>query len=123
MPVTPRASALGRTSEKVEERKCAAGMATCQPNQMLLSAAPTRIVPRLEPLGRCERFGMAGGLCCARRAAPARVARRRRFILCLAAERRRSSPARRVCREARRRWALLIVFVDRAGGAKRDVLA
>src|SRR4051812_27512687 len=60
MPVTPSVSEFGSTSENVRCLKSPAGIATCQPNQIFSSAAPMRIVPKLAPLGRCERFGIAG---------------------------------------------------------------
>src|SRR3954452_6785659 len=60
MPVTPSVYDFGSTSENVSCLNSPAGMATCQPNQIFSSAAPTRIVPRLAPLARCERFGIAG---------------------------------------------------------------
>jgi hypothetical protein len=46
------------------------GTPTRQSNQMFLSAAPTRIVPRLDPVGRIEIDGICSGSgrtrgCCA----------------------------------------------------------
>jgi hypothetical protein len=59
-PVTPSVLDFAIVSEKVNCRKPALGTPTCQPNQILLSVPPTRMVPRLDPLGRSERFGMGG---------------------------------------------------------------
>src|SRR2546428_10731294 len=50
-------SALASASEKVSALIDVAGIAPRQPNQMLLSAAPARMVPRLDPVGRCEIDG------------------------------------------------------------------
>ena len=57
-------------SESVSDLIAAAGTPTRQSNQMFLSAAPTRIVPRLEPVGRIEIDGICSGSgrtrgCCA----------------------------------------------------------
>src|SRR4029453_9496395 len=54
-------SYLGSASENDSGFSVAAGTPTFQPNQMLLSAAPTRIVPTLEPVGRCEMGGTCAG--------------------------------------------------------------
>src|SRR4051812_20258625 len=52
-------SALANASEYVRPLKAVAGAATFHPNHMLLSAAPIRIIPRLEPGGRIDREGTA----------------------------------------------------------------
>ena len=62
--VTLRTSDFASASENVSRSIAVDGMATRHPNQMLLSAAPPRIVPRLEPLGRWEIEGTGGLACC-----------------------------------------------------------
>ena len=57
---TLRMSAFASASENVSALIDVAGIATRQPNQMLLSAAPARMVPRLDPVGRCEIEGTDG---------------------------------------------------------------
>ena len=61
--VTPSTSALASAAENVKPAMAVDGTPTRHPNQMLLSAAPTRIVPRLAPFGRCEIEGTCGGAC------------------------------------------------------------
>src|SRR3954469_15486606 len=55
------ASARAAASEKLMPLIAFAGMATRHPNQILLSCAPARIVPRLEPVGLFETDGTGGG--------------------------------------------------------------
>src|SRR5687768_9377428 len=71
------ASARDKASENVRPLMAIDGMATRQPNHWLLSDAPTRIVPRLVPLGRCEIDGTGAGFCV--EAADCAVARVRGF--------------------------------------------
>src|SRR5215831_3977205 len=63
MLATPSVSAFVSASDHVSCLKAAVGIPTRQPNQMLLSAAPTRIVPRLEPAGRWESDATGGAAC------------------------------------------------------------
>ncbi len=63
-------SAFASASEKVIPFNAAVGIATRQPNHMLLSGAPMRIVARPPPFGRFETDGTGGG-CCGRAAAAA----------------------------------------------------
>ena len=60
---TGQRSARVSASEKVIPRNDAVGAATRQPNHMLLSGAPIRIVARPPPLGRFDTDGTGAGAC------------------------------------------------------------
>jgi hypothetical protein len=58
--VTLITSDFASASDSVRPLIAAEGIATRQPNQMLASCAPPRIVPRLDPVGRCDTDGTCG---------------------------------------------------------------
>ena len=71
--VTPSTSARASAAENVKPAMAVDGTPTRQPNQILSSGAPARIVPRLAPFGRCEIDGTCGGACPATSAASRHV--------------------------------------------------